>query len=150
MSRQYPHHLEGKLGKDFMDQWHFLSFYIIPILEQFLDGPCSYSCMFWFLYLNWSTTIILYYMRYWCKFFPMSRILIHSCVVTSRISGKTIWASLTVAICFTGIWGGKGQGKSFQTELIFQAMGIEPVIMSAGELESERAGKMVPTFIIIK
>ncbi|RVW49079.1 Ribulose bisphosphate carboxylase/oxygenase activase 2, chloroplastic [Vitis vinifera] len=39
-----------------------------------------------------------------------------------------------------GIWGGKGQGKSFQTELIFQAMGIEPVIMSAGELESERAG----------
>lgn len=42
----------------------------------------------------------------------------------------------------TGIWGGKGQGKSFQTELIFQAMGVEPVIMSAGELESERAGKM--------
>ncbi|KAK6284228.1 hypothetical protein POUND7_003180 [Theobroma cacao] len=39
------------------------------------------------------------------------------------------------------IWGGKGQGKSFQTELIFQAMGIEPVIMSAGELESERAGE---------
>ena len=43
--------------------------------------------------------------------------------------------------CLTGIWGGKGQGKSFQTELIFQAMGIEPVVMSAGELESERAGK---------
>ncbi|XP_050289110.1 ribulose bisphosphate carboxylase/oxygenase activase, chloroplastic isoform X2 [Quercus robur] len=40
-----------------------------------------------------------------------------------------------------GIWGGKGQGKSFQTELVFQAMGIEPVIMSAGELESERAGE---------
>ncbi|KAL4593830.1 hypothetical protein ACB092_M010400 [Castanea dentata] len=41
-----------------------------------------------------------------------------------------------------GIWGGKGQGKSFQTELVFQAMGIEPIIMSAGELESERAGMM--------
>ncbi|KAL9265773.1 Ribulose bisphosphate carboxylase/oxygenase activase, chloroplastic-like protein [Drosera capensis] len=40
-----------------------------------------------------------------------------------------------------GVWGGKGQGKSFQTELIFQAMGIEPIIMSAGELESERAGE---------
>ncbi|KAK4269537.1 hypothetical protein QN277_022681 [Acacia crassicarpa] len=40
-----------------------------------------------------------------------------------------------------GIWGGKGQGKSFQTELIFQAMGVEPVIMSAGELESEKAGE---------
>ncbi|CAA2967849.1 ribulose bisphosphate carboxylase oxygenase activase, chloroplastic [Olea europaea subsp. europaea] len=40
-----------------------------------------------------------------------------------------------------GIWGGKGQGKTFQTELIFRAMGVEPVIMSAGELESERAGE---------
>ncbi|PIA40865.1 hypothetical protein AQUCO_02400132v1 [Aquilegia coerulea] len=40
-----------------------------------------------------------------------------------------------------GIWGGKGQGKTFQTELIFQAMGVEPVIMSAGELESDRAGE---------
>ena len=39
-----------------------------------------------------------------------------------------------------GVWGGKGQGKTFQTELIFKAMGVEPVIMSAGELESERAG----------
>ena len=46
----------------------------------------------------------------------------------------------------TGIWGGKGQGKSFQTELIFQAMGVEPIIMSAGELESDRAGKMVPGY----
>lgn len=40
-----------------------------------------------------------------------------------------------------GVWGGKGQGKTFQTELIFKAMGVEPVIMSAGELESERAGQ---------
>ncbi|CAN0843440.1 Ribulose bisphosphate carboxylase/oxygenase activase, chloroplastic [Linum grandiflorum] len=40
-----------------------------------------------------------------------------------------------------GIWGGKGQGKSFQTELIFQTLGLEPVIMSAGELESDRAGE---------
>lgn len=47
-----------------------------------------------------------------------------------------------IAFYRAGIWGGKGQGKSFQTELIFQAMGVEPVIMSAGELESERAGKM--------
>ncbi|KAK1435705.1 hypothetical protein QVD17_01471 [Tagetes erecta] len=40
-----------------------------------------------------------------------------------------------------GVWGGKGQGKTFQTELIFQALGLLPVIMSAGELESERAGE---------
>lgn len=61
------------------------------------------------------------------------------------MSYDTLWAELVfwnLTIFLTGIWGGKGQGKSFQTELIFQAMGIEPVIMSAGELESERAGMM--------
>ncbi|KAL8464434.1 hypothetical protein ACS0TY_034093 [Phlomoides rotata] len=40
-----------------------------------------------------------------------------------------------------GVWGGKGQGKTFQTELIFRSMGVEPIIMSAGELESDRAGE---------
>ena len=40
-----------------------------------------------------------------------------------------------------GIWGGKGQGKSFQTELAFRKLGLEAVVMSAGELESERAGE---------
>jgi hypothetical protein len=40
-----------------------------------------------------------------------------------------------------GVWGGKGQGKSFQTELIFKALDIEPIIMSAGEMESEWAGE---------
>ncbi|KAG2559464.1 hypothetical protein PVAP13_8NG297950 [Panicum virgatum] len=35
-----------------------------------------------------------------------------------------------------GIWGGKGQGKSFQCELVFAKMGINPVVMSAGELET--------------
>lgn len=39
-----------------------------------------------------------------------------------------------------GIWGGKGQGKSFQTELCFKKLGVEPVVMSAGELEHEWAG----------
>jgi pantothenate kinase-related protein Tda10 len=43
-----------------------------------------------------------------------------------------------------GVWGGKGQGKSFQTELIFKALDIEPIIMSAGEMESEWAG--LPSF----
>mmetsp|Transcript_27363 Transcript_27363/g.87675 ORF Transcript_27363/g.87675 Transcript_27363/m.87675 type:complete len:530 (-) Transcript_27363:321-1910(-) len=40
-----------------------------------------------------------------------------------------------------GVWGGKGMGKSFQTELIMNRMGANPVIMSAGELESEEAGR---------
>lgn len=39
-----------------------------------------------------------------------------------------------------GIWGPKGQGKSFQTELCFKQLGLEPIIMSAGELEHEWAG----------
>ncbi len=42
-----------------------------------------------------------------------------------------------------GIHGRKGEGKSFQCELIFQLMGIEPVRMSAGELESPDAGDPV-------
>eukprot|EP00878_Enallax_costatus_P019250 GHUV01020305.1.p1 GENE.GHUV01020305.1~~GHUV01020305.1.p1 ORF type:complete len:358 (+),score=81.86 GHUV01020305.1:442-1515(+) len=40
-----------------------------------------------------------------------------------------------------GIWGPKGCGKTFQTELAFKKMGIETVVMSAGELESEVAGQ---------
>ncbi|KAJ0695189.1 putative P-loop containing nucleoside triphosphate hydrolase [Helianthus annuus] len=31
-----------------------------------------------------------------------------------------------------GVWGGKGQGKSFQCELVFAKMGITPIMMSAG------------------
>ncbi|CAN0837570.1 Ribulose bisphosphate carboxylase/oxygenase activase 2, chloroplastic [Linum grandiflorum] len=40
-----------------------------------------------------------------------------------------------------GVWGGKGQGKSFQCELVFAKMGINPIMMSAGELESGNAGE---------
>ena len=39
-----------------------------------------------------------------------------------------------------GIWGGKGEGKTFQLELVFRKMGLDPVVMSAGELEDEWAG----------
>ena len=42
-----------------------------------------------------------------------------------------------------GIHGRKGEGKSFQCELVFQHMGIEPVRMSSGELESPDAGDPV-------
>lgn len=40
-----------------------------------------------------------------------------------------------------GVWGGKGQGKTFQTHLAFQKLGINPIVMSAGELESGNAGE---------
>lgn len=39
-----------------------------------------------------------------------------------------------------GIHGRKGEGKSFQCELVFEQMGIDAVHMSAGELESPDAG----------
>jgi len=39
-----------------------------------------------------------------------------------------------------GVWGPKGMGKTFQCELAFKQMGIEAVVMSAGELEHEWAG----------
>ncbi len=39
-----------------------------------------------------------------------------------------------------GIHGRKGEGKSFQCELVFKRMGVEVVHMSAGELESPDAG----------
>jgi hypothetical protein len=33
-----------------------------------------------------------------------------------------------------GIWGGKGQGKTFQCTLAYKKLGISPIVMSAGEL----------------
>ncbi len=39
-----------------------------------------------------------------------------------------------------GVHGRKGEGKSFQCDLVFERMGIEVVYMSAGELESPDAG----------
>lgn len=39
-----------------------------------------------------------------------------------------------------GIHGRKGEGKSFQCELVYQRMGIEAIHMSGGELESPDAG----------
>merc|ERR1719482_866548 len=40
-----------------------------------------------------------------------------------------------------GVWGGKGQGKTFQTELGYKKLAIAPIVMSAGELESGNAGE---------
>lgn len=40
-----------------------------------------------------------------------------------------------------GVWGGKGQGKTFQVTLAFKAMKADPIIMSAGELEAGNAGE---------
>ena len=39
-----------------------------------------------------------------------------------------------------GIHGRKGEGKTFQCELVFEKMGIEVTLISGGELESPDAG----------
>ena len=49
-------------------------------------------------------------------------------------------SSLSGVPLILGIWGGKGCGKSFNISLCCQSMGVEPIVMSAGELEDESAG----------
>jgi ribulose bisphosphate carboxylase small subunit len=39
-----------------------------------------------------------------------------------------------------GVHGRKGEGKTFQCQLVFEQMGVVPVMMSGGELESPDAG----------
>lgn len=34
-----------------------------------------------------------------------------------------------------GIWGGKGQGKTFQCMLAYKKLGIGPIVMSAGAIQ---------------
>ena len=48
---------------------------------------------------------------------------------------------LTRVPLILGIWGSKGCGKTFNLELACKALGVHPVVMSAGELEDEWAGE---------
>lgn len=41
-----------------------------------------------------------------------------------------------------GIWGGKGQGKTFQCMLAYKKLGIGPVVMSAGTIHM-RLGSLI-------
>lgn len=62
-------------------------------------------------------------------------------IVKNFLIDQGCFDKVTKVPLILGIWGGKGQGKSFQTELAFKKLGVEAVVMSAGELESERAGE---------
>ncbi|KAL3683925.1 hypothetical protein R1sor_001947 [Riccia sorocarpa] len=64
----------------------------------------------------------------------MDKILVHICKNFMDLPNIKVPLIL-------GIWGGKGQGKSFQAELVFAKLGIQPIMMSAGELESGNAGE---------
>lgn len=67
-------------------------------------------------------------------------------IVKNYLIDQGCFDKVTKVPLILGIWGGKGQGKSFQTELAFKKLGVEAVVMSAGELESDRAGE--PGFMI--
>ncbi|GKV05886.1 hypothetical protein SLEP1_g17838 [Rubroshorea leprosula] len=79
---------------------------------------------------NWDNNMDGYYIA------PafMDKIVVH--ITKNFLSLPNIKVPLIL-----GIWGGKGQGKSFQCELVFAKMGINPIVMSAGELESGNAGE---------
>jgi hypothetical protein len=62
-------------------------------------------------------------------------------IVKNFLIDQGCFDKMTKVPLILGIWGGKGQGKSFQTELAFKKLGVEAVVMSAGELESDRAGE---------
>lgn len=47
-----------------------------------------------------------------------------------------------------GIHGRKGEGKTFQTELVFRRMGFEPVMISGGELESPDGGRSLSEAVV--
>jgi len=66
----------------------------------------------------------------------MERIALH---IAKNYLAESFVKKLKIPLIL-GIWGPKGTGKSFQTELTFKKMGLEPIIMSAGELEHEWAG----------
>ena len=40
-----------------------------------------------------------------------------------------------------GVWGEKGVGKTFNLDLSLRLIGVQPIIISAGELEDEWAGE---------
>jgi len=63
--------------------------------------------------------------------------------VSGTVSGQEKSGALgtTNVPLILGIWGGKGSGKTFNLELSCKAMGVTPVVMSAGELEDEWAGE---------
>lgn len=62
--------------------------------------------------------------------------------VAVHLAKNFVWESLPGVRLplILGIWGPKGCGKTFQTELAFKKLGVEAVVMSAGELEHEWAG----------
>ena len=60
----------------------------------------------------------------------LQRVALH--VAKNSLAGDGTIPSVHVPLVM-GIWGHKGTGKSFNLELCFKLMGIQPIIMSAGE-----------------
>ncbi|GLT37500.1 hypothetical protein SLA2020_332710 [Shorea laevis] len=111
---------------------------MVDTLFQFpMDSGTHYAVMSSHDYIsqglrtfNWDNNMDGYYIA------PafMDKVVVH--ITKNFLSLPNIKVPLIL-----GIWGGKGQGKSFQCELVFAKMGINPIMMSAGELESGNAGE---------
>ena len=61
-------------------------------------------------------------------------------VLADKMSPHEVAGRIGKVPLILGIWGAKGCGKSFNVELCCKALGVEPIVMSAGELEDEWAG----------
>lgn len=86
--------------------------------------------------LRWNETRTLEHLHgdyYICPAFE-ERIALH---LTKNYLAEQLACRVPLILA---VWGGKGQGKSFQLELICKKLGVVPIIMSAGELENEWAG----------
>ena len=60
-------------------------------------------------------------------------------IVKNYLEDMTDYMPITPLVL--GIFGGKGEGKSFPLELVLKRLKAQAVIMSAGELEDEYAGR---------
>jgi hypothetical protein len=65
---------------------------------------------------------------------------------SQHVDQSKLKGDISVFKIFCSRAGPKGTGKTFQTELSFKKMNVEPIIMSSGELESEVAGR--PGYLI--
>ena len=74
---------------------------------------------------------------YWIPPRFQDKVVLH--LTKNMLKDTTDFMPITPLIL--GIFGGKGQGKSFTVELILKRLGVEAVVMSAGELEDEVAGR---------
>lgn len=71
----------------------------------------------------------------------LERVALH--LAKNQLKEQGAFDSHTNVPLILGIWGKKGCGKTFQTELCFKKLGVEPVIMSAGKRGGVMDGRLI-------